>query len=171
MKGNDLENKESLSFNNNELRARYKVSVVISAAMIMSILVYALVVEILDRSTGTFLEPLPLDSVITLRYVFLAAAFLLFMMTKFIRKAIVKRVDKNAKDKSASIDVIFRASIIASALADILSFFGLALFFITGDRVDFYVFGAISLIASILYFPRYNNWLEWAGANRKNFSL
>jgi len=43
--------------------------------------------------------------------------------------------------------------------------YGLLLFLLTGDAVDFYLLFGLSLIYFIMYFPRYKNWISTAEDN------
>ena len=43
--------------------------------------------------------------------------------------------------------------------------YGLLLFLLTGDAVDFYLLFGLSLIYFMMYFPRYENWISTAEDN------
>jgi hypothetical protein len=38
--------------------------------------------------------------------------------------------------------------------------YGLALFLLTGDLVDFYLIFGLSIIYCMIFFPRYKNWVS-----------
>ena len=57
------------------------------------------------------------------------------------------------------------AGISSVLLSGLPCLYGLLLFLLTGDAVDFYLLFGLSLIYFIMYFPRYKNWISTAEEN------
>jgi hypothetical protein len=56
------------------------------------------------------------------------------------------------------------ASVLSFAFCESVAVFGLALFLMSGEPSDFYLFLLISLIFFAVSFPQYGGWEEWTRA-------
>ena len=61
------------------------------------------------------------------------------------------------------IQKLFRASIISATLSEVPALLGLVLFFLSGQTRDFYILVAVSFALLFIFFPRRQNWMDWAG--------
>jgi len=52
------------------------------------------------------------------------------------------------------------ASVVSMLISELPCVYGLALFLIAGDLIDFYLLFGLSIIYSMIYFPRYKNWVS-----------
>jgi F0F1-type ATP synthase membrane subunit c/vacuolar-type H+-ATPase subunit K len=135
-----------------ELKKRYLAVNFIGLAMIASVFVYAVVVEVLKRTLAPFqgLAGLPADTAQTLKYVFVALALGNFLLIKIIGKALAAR----------GAQYLALSGVITFALCEAVGLLGLVLFLLNGNPMDFYLFMLLSLFYFWLYFPKYRDWEE-----------
>ena len=132
------------------LKTRYLAVNFIGLAMIASVFVYAGVVEWIKWQWAPFagfsqLEP---RQATVLKYIFLALAGAQYGAIKLVQKIVPAR----------SVDNLPQAAIITLALCESVAVFGLVLFLLTGQAVDFYIFMLISLSFFYLFYPKYDDW-------------
>ncbi|MFA5110948.1 MAG: hypothetical protein WC443_06060 [Desulfobaccales bacterium] len=140
------------------LKARYLTVNFIGLAMIAAVFVYAGVVEVIKWRWAPFagFASLPAATASLLEYIFLALAAGQYFVIKIIQKIVI----------SQSVDNLPQAAIISFALCETVAVFGLVLFLLTGNGLDFYVFMVISLGFFYVYFPKYEQWEELMKAGR-----
>lgn len=139
------------------LKARYLVANFVGLAMIGSVFICAVVVEVMQRSLAPFagfagLTPAQAQ---LLKYVFVGLGLGHFFLLKFIPKILAPR----------SVQGLFQAAIVTLALCEAVAIFGLVLFFLTGKAYDFYLFFALSLFYFYLFYPKYTHWEQVRRAN------
>jgi F0F1-type ATP synthase membrane subunit c/vacuolar-type H+-ATPase subunit K len=154
-----------------ELRKAFRVTVVIGLVMMASVLIYAVVAEIIKKQNAPFsgFSPLPPDVFTTLRYALLAVAVIQYFIIQFLNKVMLS---SNAPamgtvSPAGSSTPLISASVVAFALSESVAVYGLVLFLIQGDSTDFYLFLMISLIYFTIYFPKYEKWEEWVREREK----
>ena len=139
------------------LKSRYLAVNFIGLALIAAVLVYAGIVELLKWQwapfTGFAKLPAPIASL--LKYIFLALAAAQFVIIKIVQKVVPAR----------SLDNLPQAAIITFALCETVAIFGLVLFLLTGNALDFYVLMVISLGYFYLFFPKYEQWEQQVSAS------
>jgi F0F1-type ATP synthase membrane subunit c/vacuolar-type H+-ATPase subunit K len=128
----------------------------IGLAMIGSVFLYAVVLEVLKRTITPFagfgtLTPAQAQ---TLKYIFAALAIGDFFLVKFIQKILGAR----------SVTQLMQAAIITFALCEGVAVFGLVLFLLAGQAMDFYTFMFLSLFYFWFFFPKYQDWEAQLGA-------
>jgi len=147
-------------------------------AMVFSVLVYALVVEIVRMNPAFSREPLLTQGADSIKYVLLGLALIQFFLIRMIRRRFLlrepgqaSRLQTGLQTGSISIKVtrLLITSIVTYVLCEFVAVFGLVLFFITRSPFDFYLFMGISLLYFAAYFPRYAQWEEWA-TSRENIN-
>lgn len=147
-----------------ELKKAYRIVVIIGIAIVVSVFAYAVVVEYIKATQKPFKGFAPFPEVEILRYLFFGLAAMQFFLIRFIRGFILSKKDMTAQftqgKPSVSIQQLFVSSIITFALCEAVAIYGLVLFFIAGNFIDFYIFLIISLIYFAIYFPRYSQWEE-----------
>lgn len=52
------------------------------------------------------------------------------------------------------------AGVASMLISELPCFYGLVLFLLTGDLIDFYLLFGLSVIYSMMYLPRYKNWVS-----------
>jgi hypothetical protein len=132
------------------LKTRYLAVNFIGLAMIASVFVYAGVVEWIKWQWAPFagfFQLAPAQATL-LKYIFLAFAAVQYGVIKFVQKIVPAR----------SVDNLPQAAIITFALAESVAVFGLVLFLLTGNSLDFYIFMLISLSFFYLFYPKYDDW-------------
>jgi hypothetical protein len=143
------------------LKARYLTINFIGLAMIAAVFVYAGLVEVVKWQWSPFsgFAKLPPATADLLRYIFLALAAAQYMIIKIVHKIVLAQ----------SLDNLPQAAIITFALCEAVAILGLALFLLSGNSQDFYIFMALSLLFFYLNFPKYDQWetLVKAGAPGK----
>jgi hypothetical protein len=133
-----------------ELKKRYLAVNFIGLALIAAVFLYAGVVEVLKR----WLAPFQGFAAFTgpqaqlLKYLFVALAFGQFFLIKAVQKILAGR----------GVQFLPQTAIIAFALCEAVAIFGLVLFLLQGNPLDFYVFMLLSLFYFWLFFPKYQDW-------------
>ena len=132
------------------LKARYLAINFIGLAMIASVFVYAGVVELLKWKWAPFAGFATLDphTVALIKYAFLALSAAQFGIIKALQKILPTR----------SVENLSMAAVVTFALCESVAVLGLALFLLSGQPMDFYIFMVISLGFFTLFFPKYDEW-------------
>ncbi|MFZ5448006.1 MAG: hypothetical protein ACOZFS_05150 [Thermodesulfobacteriota bacterium] len=132
------------------LKSRYLAINFVGLAMIAAVFVYAGVVEVIKWQWAPFsgFAKLPPQTASLLKYIFLALAAAQYFIIKVVHKLILAQ----------SPDNLPQAAIVTFALCESVAVFGLVLFLLTGNALDFYVFMVISLGFFYLFFPKYEQW-------------
>ncbi|GBE06601.1 MAG TPA: hypothetical protein ENG80_02165 [Nitrospirae bacterium] len=91
----------------------------------------------------------------------------LYLMTMFnilvIRYAVMRiyiAPGPGPDDFKAVVRRLYRADIAAMLLSGLPCIYGLVLFLLAGDHVDFYLLFALTVIYGTIYFPRYTKWVS-----------
>jgi len=138
-----------------QLKMRYLTANFIGLAMIGSVFLYAVVVEVLKRFLAPFTgyANLTPDQVQTLKYAFVALALANFFLIKYIPKMLGSR----------SVEQLLTTTIITLALCESVAVLGLVLFLLAGNAMDFYLFMFLSLFYFWFFFPKYQDWEDRLG--------
>lgn len=142
-----------------ELKKVFKNTVIACAAIMASLPVYFLVVEIIKANQKPFLGYADVYNTATLRYFFYALAVIQVIVIRVLRGFLLR------KPPSASVKTLMRrlytTSILIFTLCEVPVLLGLVLFFMSGFYKDFYVLLFVSFFLMFMFFPKYNNWAEW----------
>jgi F0F1-type ATP synthase membrane subunit c/vacuolar-type H+-ATPase subunit K len=132
------------------LKQRYLVTNFIGLAMIGSVFIYAVIVEIFKRYYAPFsgFASLPPHIADMLKYLLFLVALVFFLLIRVIQ----------ARLTAKSPQLLPSIAIATFALCEAVGIFGLMLFLLTGNSLDFYMFFAISLFLFYLFFPKYDHW-------------
>jgi len=151
-----------------QLKKVHKTAVVVGIAIVASLFMYPVIVEILKTYNAPFkgFGSLSESDLNIIKYVFLGLAILEYPFVIFITGrilAIKKSFNRSTEDSSfsSSVQRLFLTSIISYACFEAIAIMGLVLFLLGGRSVDFYTFLALSLIYFVLDFPKYNQWEEY----------
>lgn len=131
---------------------------IIAYGMAASLLVYAVVVEILKRQ-GVTLNAIPPHLGDNLRFAFVFVSFAAYFLIKFARNKLL--VKTPADTQETLLGRLTLVNIISLALSELPALLGLILFLGSGDAKDFYLLGIISLLLFYVFFPQYNFWVYW----------
>ena len=139
---------------------KQQIAVLIHAALMGSLLIYLLLVEVVFR--GMDLSPFPGAGGVfgSLRYVFYGIAVLLLL---FIRRFPVwLRTGADVSEPERSIRLL-QTSILTSALCEVPAILGLVMVLMTGSHRDFHYLLFLSLVLFVFYFPRRSFWATAGG--------
>ncbi len=142
--------------NPTQLKTRYLTVNFIGLALIGSVFIYAVVVEVLKRALAPFsgLADLTPGQGQMLKYIFVALAIGHFFLIKFMQKILA----------TGSVERLFQAAVVTFALSEAVAIFGLVLFLLAGNAMDFYLFMFLSLFYFWFFFPKYQDWEAQLGA-------
>lgn len=142
-----------------KLDKAFRTAKIIAAALAASVLLYAVVVEVLKFREIT-LNLLPAPLLEKLRFIFVFLAFADYFIIGFVNKKIL--VKKPGDSHEALLGKLTLANLVALALCELPAFFGLILFLGSGDSRDFYPLLVISLLLFYAFFPKYGFWSNWS---------
>jgi hypothetical protein len=137
------------------LRDRHRVVTVVAIAMLGSVGVYWVVVELsarLQKHTPAF------PGEVRIGYLAVAVGVIVAYAASIVRRSMLAG---GPGDAGARIQV---ASIVTFALAETPAVLGVVAFLLTGLREAAYPLFVVALAAHALYFPRWSQWEEWARA-------
>jgi F0F1-type ATP synthase membrane subunit c/vacuolar-type H+-ATPase subunit K len=139
------------------LKQRYLVTNFIGLAMIGSVFIYAVIVEIFKRYYAPFqgFAALPPKLAEMLTYILLFVALVFYFVIRFLKRKVATQ----------SPQFLPQIAILTFALCEAVAVFGLMLFLLTGNSLDFYMFFAVSLLLFYLFFPKYDHWEKIVAAH------
>ena len=146
-----------------ELRKTFRQTVIICGAMAASLLVYAVVLEVIRATLKPFQGFLPISNSQAIRYLFYGAAVAVIILTRLLSRVLLRSGPQEGP--SAFANKLARATILTAALSEIPVVLGFVFFILTGSSRDFYYLFFISLILEFMYFPRLKVWEDLV-ANR-----
>ena len=139
-----------------ELSQAYRTTVILAVAMIVSILVYAGVVELLPRLARGSAPAAEPETVELLRKIFRGLGLANFLALAWLgsrgRRPVGEAVARLAKLKTLTT--------VGLALAESIALYGLVLFLLSRDSIDFYYLLLVSLLSFIVVFPRHDRFRE-----------
>jgi len=138
------------------LRKAYRTSSLVGAAVIASLFLYAVVVEVGRAWLKPFLGFARVENALVLRYAFYAAAIVIVISSRILNSLILRKSRQD--DPKAIIRKLSLAAIVSMALGEGPAVMGLALFLLRGFSRDFYMLLIVSLFLEFRYFPRLRNW-------------
>ena len=158
---------------NDDLRKAYRITAFIGLAMIASLIVYAVVVELIKEQNAPFggFSPMP-EVIATLRYALLGVAALEFFVIRLLNTLMLSgkvplRSSAATVPFAPEVQRLVSASIVTYALCESVAIYGLVLFLIQGNSSDFYLFLILSLLYFSIFFPKYGKWEEWNAEQKR----
>jgi hypothetical protein len=144
-----------------DLKRVFRTTVIISWALVASLLIYALMVELIRLELKPF-PGLVVSGISrqTLRYLGFGAAVGAVILVRLARHALLKV--KPGEDLRFITSRLSRAAVITSSLGELPAIFGFVLFLLTGLSRDFYALLFVSLFLEFMYFPRLTAWQDLA---------
>jgi|UniRef100_A0A7C3WGW8 F0F1-type ATP synthase membrane subunit c/vacuolar-type H+-ATPase subunit K len=143
-----------------DLKKRYLAVNLIGLAMIGSVFLYALVVEVLRRLLAPFagFGALSPEATGLLTYLFFFLTLGIYFVIRVIRQKLPAR----------SPQLLPQIAILTFALCEAVAIFGFVLFLLSGNALDFYLFFAISLFMFYIFYPKYESWEKILAAHTKD---
>ena len=131
------------------LQQQFKTTNYIGLAMMAAVFLYALIVIGIDKGYIPYkAQPeININTAGTLKYILLGVALLHYFIIRFIQKFSLK-----------SAAYLPAATVLIFVLCEVVSIYGLALFLLTGNLMDFYIFMLISLLYFYIFYPKYAVW-------------
>jgi hypothetical protein len=139
-----------------KLSQAYRAVVVLSVAMIASVVVYAGVIEILPRLAPASEPGMEPATVELLRKIFRGLALVNFVAAAWLGG----RPPRPAGQPPARLAKLKTLTLVSLAVAESIALYGLVLFLLSRDSMDFYYLFLVSLLSFILVFPRRDRWRE-----------
>ncbi|MCL5879070.1 MAG: hypothetical protein M1428_04660 [Deltaproteobacteria bacterium] len=152
-----------------ELKKAFKSNVIIYIALIVSVFIYAGVVEFIKQSTPQTGQVINLSGsdANMFRNVLIVVAVFEYFLIRFIRSKVLSRktlltwMTTASRPFSPPVQQLITLSIMTYALCETVVVYGFILFYLSGVTIDFYLFMVISLVFFGLFRPQYSQWQEW----------
>lgn len=141
-----------------DLKKAFRMTVLVSGAIIATLFIYAVIVEIIKSELKPFKGLILTSDIHILRYLFYGLAVLVVVLIRILGRTLLK--GNRGDVPQIFIQKLSRAAIIISVLAEIPALLGFVLFLLTGASRDFYYLLFISLFLEFMYFPRIKTWEE-----------
>ncbi len=141
------------------LKKAHQMALTLNAAIIGSLIIYAIVVEIIRRKFAPFSGFGEISDITTIRYLFYGIVVVNIFVIRVLRNMMLRK--SSTDDTQSLIRKLFLSAVIAAALCEVPAILGLLIFFLAGSIRDFYQLAGLSFILVFLYFPRYGNWEDW----------
>jgi hypothetical protein len=141
------------------LRAQLKPAVLIGAAILASLLIYLVIVEIFRSALGPFRGFAAGAPLQPFRLAAYGAAAVVILSILLLRPRLFPR--RGGEDDAAALGRLQRSSVVILVLGEIPATAGLALFLAAGNAADFYKLLFASLVLTFVDFPRRSAWEDW----------
>ena len=146
---------------NSDLKRVFRTTVIVNGALVASLIIYALIVELIRFQLKPFLGMLVSGpSHQTLRYLVFGAAVGMVVFVRLTGRTLLKV--RPGEDLHHLISRLSRAAVITSSLGELPAILGFVLFLLTGFFRDFYALLFVSLVLEFMYFPRLKVWQDLA---------
>lgn len=148
-----------------ELKKTHNKVNIIGIGMAALVVVLAIATEVMNAKEIR-LSGMAGDEVALLRYTLLGITVTEFFLIRIIRNQALAATNPEAEALPPERRFWFElpkfmvASLIMLFLCAAISLYGFVLFVLSGSRTDYYIFAVLSLIAFVIYFPKYNHWEE-----------
>jgi len=141
------------------LKKAHQMALTLNASIIGTLIIYAIVVEIIRKQFAPFTGFGGLPDKTLIRYLFYGIVVVNIFVIRFLRNTMLRK--SSSDDTQSLIRKLFRSAVITAALCEVPALLGLLLFLLAGSIRDFYQLAGLSFILVFLHFPRYGNWEEW----------
>jgi len=151
------------------VEARLRTARIIFAALVLSLVAYAVVVQVLVHVVG-WRGTLPEPTAALLRWIFYALGAVMFAgglvaRGRFLRADALVTLARRAGTEAALTQLHAR-TIALLAVMESVAIYGLVLFLAGGRLADFYVLWGLGLLGQLLLAPRREVWEEVGRAGR-----
>jgi F0F1-type ATP synthase membrane subunit c/vacuolar-type H+-ATPase subunit K len=143
----------------NDLKKAHQMAFILNAAIIGTLIIYAIVVEIIRRKFAPFMGFGGLSDITLIRYLFYGIVVVNIFVIRILRNMMLRK--SFSDDTQILIRKLLRSAVITAALCEVPALLGLLLFLLAGSIRDFYQLAGLSFILVFLHFPRYGNWEDW----------
>ena len=140
-----------------QLKAAFRTNVIISGSLVASLVVYAVLVELIKARmrplSGLLVPGIGHQSI---RYIFYGASVAAVVLVRLAGRSILRTMP--GEDARHLIHRLSRAGVLSSALAELPAVFGFVMFLLIESSRDFYILLFVSLFLQFMYFPRLKAW-------------
>lgn len=143
----------------NNLKKAHQMAFTLNVTIIGSLIIYAIVVEIIRRQFAPFTGFGGISDVSVIRYIFYGIVVINVFIIRVLRNLILRK--SSSDDTQNIIRNLLRSAVVTAALCEVPALLGLLLFLLVGSIRDFYQLAGLSFILVFLHFPRYGNWEAW----------
>lgn len=143
----------------NDLKKAHRIAFLLNVAIIGTLIVYAIVIEIIRRQFAPFAGFAVISDISVLRYLFYGIVVINIFVIRFLRNLTLRK--SSSADTQILIRRLLRSAVITAALCEVPALLGLILFLLVGSIRDFYQMAGLSFILVFLHFPRYGIWEAW----------
>ncbi len=151
-----------------DLRKPYRTAVIVNAAVIGTLIAYAVIIEIIRKQLAPFQGFVEITNFSALRYIFYGVAVANIFIIRITGVSLLRK--RNSDEFKLIRLQLLRASVVNAALCEIPAILGFILFLLVGSVRDYYQLAGVSFILVFLHFPRYGKWKEWAKNPKKNIA-
>ena len=151
--------------NEQELKNSYRTLVIICVSIIMSLFIYAYVVDVIEEQNAPFSGFVPdFGDVQELRYALLALSIAILFAIRPLKRYVLTDRREGASRHGGPVPYgqYTSAHIVVYVMCESICICGLVLFLICGSKTDFYTFMPLSLVAMGYNFPKYDKMKKWA---------
>lgn len=150
-----------------KLREAYRVAVIIGLAVMASLVMYLVIVQLFASGTfgqadGPVLSGSQFEAI---KLSLIGASAVIFFLIRFLNRRILYPGDGQAATRAAGAPSDFgrltTAAVVTFALCETPGIFGLVLYFLGKNASDFHFFLLISLFFFAANFPKFSQWEEW----------
>jgi F0F1-type ATP synthase membrane subunit c/vacuolar-type H+-ATPase subunit K len=150
-----------------KLRAAYRVAVIIGLAIMASLVIYLIIVQLFENGSfgqagGQSLQGPQLEII---KFILLGVSVVNFFLIRFLNNLILNPAGEQRPAPTAAapsdLGKLTTAAIVTFALCETPAIFGLVLYFLGRNATDFYLFLLISMFFFASHFPKYSQWEEW----------
>lgn len=140
------------------VKQAFRVNKIIAMAMVASLGVYALIVEVLRGQQESFPGCAP-ESAQHLPDIFMIVALIIIVVITKARKTLLKI--SPADEIETKIRKLTTATVVTFALSEVPVLLGLILFLLGGYVKEFYMLLTLSALMMGLHFPKADHWAVW----------
>jgi len=149
------------------LKQKYQLAYTIHLAMLGSLAVYTLLIEIFSGQLNSLILAEQKETLLNARYLFYGIAILVVLAIRWVRQFFLRKTAPAQEQASGS---LLTMSTLTSALCEVPVLLGLVLYILNGYKPDFYFLLIISLILFVMYLPRIQRWREWQQASERKLT-
>jgi hypothetical protein len=149
-----------------DLRKTYHKAIMVNAAVIGTLILYAAVIEVLRGQTAPFQGLSEGSNVNLIRYALYGIAIINIFIIRILRRGLLRK--PSSDEPKLFRTILLRASIITAVFCEIPALLGFCLFLMLGSVRDYYQLAGVSFIMVFLHFPRYGSWEDWIKNKTQN---
>ena len=148
------------------LLQRFRTTAVVWLAMLVSVVLYALIVEAFHRGWIVTGQPADIPNGNRIHIILLGLSVMTFFMAGAIKTIILRGLETPAVTSPAeAAGKLQGATIIAAALSESIVIVGLVEYMLLRRYGSFYLFAALSVVGFLVHAPRVSQWMRLAGTD------